>query len=138
MEIPMNISISRVHCSDGDDYIKVSLEDEKSGITFAVANVPMKGFAECLTGLSYVDCEGEVMGLDNVGKTMESDKIEFEIYCSGYGDERKDAAKKEVEKYLKKHLKGEGWESSNYFGSQDSFFNKDGKQYAQTTIRRYV
>ena len=43
----------------------------------------------------------------------------------------------ELQKIAQSHL-SDGWIADAYFGSQNSFFKKDGKQYARATIRRWL
>ena len=45
---------------------------------------------------------------------------------------------KETAKEIIQKVCPEGWKPDMGFNSQDSFFSKDGKEYARTTIRRWV
>lgn len=56
----------------------------------------------------------------------------FEMPKNNYNN-RKEAAQKKAQKKAPK-----GWLASTYFGSQDSFFVEDGKDYASTTMSRWV
>jgi hypothetical protein len=113
--------------------MKIELHDQDASITFAEIFLDTVQTCQALSRLGYTGCEIELRGLDRVGKKMEHKKIEFEIPEGYY----KRSHKKDLETLAEKACP-EGWISSNYFNSQDSFFIKDGKRYARTTIRRWV
>ena len=82
------------------------------------------------------DCEFITRGLDVIGKRHEWETFEFMIPenvlvldKSGYAERLANHANT---------LLSDGWEAEGYFGSQNSFFTKDGKNWARCTIRRYV
>ena len=133
MEHKAKLSISRPSCSNGDKFISIKVEDVDAGITFLALEIDYASFAEVITGMSMVDCSMEVRNLKNVGKSIERDNIEFPISYEGYRSERKDAAIEAARSHTP-----EGWEFSEYFGSQNSFFSKDGETWARTSIYRWV
>jgi hypothetical protein len=49
--------------------------------------------------------------------------------------ERNEVAVKAAAEYVAKNRPG--WIARTYFGSQNSFFTKNGKQYARCTIERW-
>lgn len=54
-----SLSISRVNCSQGPDYVKVAIRDEASGCRVAEVHVGLEGFSQALFGLGHVECEFE-------------------------------------------------------------------------------
>lgn len=87
--------------------------------------------------MAYTDCKIEVKNADKVGKTHEHKNFVFEIpehLNKGKKDE------KEIQKYAQKLLdeEGEGYVADGYFGSKDSFFKENGKQYAKIIARKWV
>lgn len=126
------ITISKPTYGSGEKWIVITLNDERAGIQFLEVRVDYANFAEALTGLSLVGCEFDVRGLQNVGKKAERDTLRFEVPKNTYS--RKSGLLRELaDKALP-----EGWSCSYYFNSQDSFYEKDGKRWAQTSIRRWV
>lgn len=135
-DLPMSISIARVHSADDDDQgcMEVRIFDESSSKRFVTVRISLKDFCNCITGLYNVPCVGEVNGLDKIGKTMEHKDFTFPLGKKKiYGDEGKKIAIKACEKHCP-----EGWIFEKHFNSQNSFFEKDGKDWARTIIRRWV
>jgi len=126
------ISISVTHCGSGEKYISIELIDEASGIHFVDAKMSFEDFAKAITGQAHMKMHFKARGLDRVGKVMEHKPFEFVIPKCDYHDRLHIAEKIAV------RICPEGWVPDKYFGSKDSFFEKDGKQYARTTIRRWV
>lgn len=126
------ITITRQSSNKGDGVISISIRDELSHIEFVEAKISFNDFAEAITGLSFVDCDIMVNGLEKVGMQIERKTLEFEMPESSYND-RKDIAYQEALK-----LCDDGWIPSSYFSSQGSFFKKDGKDFARTSASRWV
>jgi hypothetical protein len=126
------VTIGMVHSSNTPDYVEIRFVDDASSVEFASARFTLEDFAKVITGLGFVDSDIEVGGLDKVGKTMEHDVVEFPFQSDDYKNRDKLAAK-EAKKYVP-----EGWVSDDYFGSQGSFFQRDGKGWARVTVRRWV
>jgi hypothetical protein len=76
----------------------------------------------------------EVNGLDKVGKKHENKTYEFEIG---------DIDKRDEERLWLAAIRSLGkddlheWTPDKYFRSQNTFFQKDGKNYARCTIRSW-
>lgn len=113
------------------DYVRIELHDKTASITFAEVTLTPEQFTKAMSSLAYTPCETNVRGLDLVNKKMEWKNFEFEI-PNDWMNEKKNAER------IIKDVCPEGWEPSMYFGSQDSFFKKDGKRFARVTIRRWV
>ena len=133
MSIKGQLTISRPSYSGERKSISIKVKDSTAGVNFLDIEIPLDNFAECLTGLAAVDCSIEVRGLENVGKTIKRENLVFEMPASIKYSERKSAAFD-----LAKLAAPAGWVVRDYFDSQDSFFTKDGKDYAQTQMMRWV
>lgn len=131
------ISITRPSSGDGDGHISITLADIDAVVQFAQIRMSLADFAQCVTGLSRIDCDIELKNLDKTGKQRIREQIEFELpddtdsYCSS--DQRKAVALN-----VARELVGDEWEVDGYFGSQDSFFQRDGKPMARTSIMKWV
>lgn len=123
----------------GSEGARIEIEDESSGIRFLKINLSAEKFMACLGRLSNVKCDLDVRNLDLIGKKLEVDKHEFkipdELYNRRYSerDYFDNAARELAQSQL-----SDGWIADSYFGSQSSFFQKDGEQWARVTIRRWV
>ena len=127
-----HITISRPNCSSGKKYITISIVDKKANIEFAEIELSLSNFTEALTGMGHTDCLFTVRGLANVGKVIQRKVIQYELPDCDYSN------RKEIATKIGKNLMDDDWELDVYFGSQDSFFAKDGKQYANTSMFRWV
>lgn len=132
MKHKAKLTISRPISSTGEKIIEISVYDDEACIEFLEIGISLGNFAECLTGLSRVECEMEFRGLQNVGKMRETRPLEFEIHGPRYQINKADVID-EAKKYTP-----DGWTASEYYGSQGSFFSRDGKHYARTKISRWV
>ena len=120
------LTISRPSYGNDIEKISITVRDVDAKIAFLEIEIDLDEFTRCITGLSMAECEMEVYGLQNVGKKREYMDIVFEMPDVDYNKKLETAIR------LAREAAPEGWESSVYFGSQDSFFTKDGKQYART------
>lgn len=132
-----NLTISRVSCNKEGDYIEIRFTDDDASVEFATAKLSLEQFASCITGRSCIDCQIEVGGLEYVGKKMEHKPFEFELpeIEDRYG---RDAMKNAAIAEAREATYGTGWIPDEYYGSQNSFFKKDGKDWARTTLRRWI
>jgi hypothetical protein len=117
----------------GENGLHIEIMCAKSGVMFFEADVSPSKFCQMMGRLVHVKVDADVMNLDKVGKTLEMDTLRFEMPkdCE-YNKQRAVAIK------LAHKACPEGWQPDEYFGSQNSFYHKDGKNMAQTTIRRWV
>jgi hypothetical protein len=115
------------------DRTTIEFHDDASSITFLRAVLSPAQTVQALSRLSYTDCEVELIKIDRVGKVMTHKKHSFEI-------PKEIKHQRDVSKLISlcEATKPDGWVSDNNFSSQDTFFSKDGKDYAQTTIRQWV
>lgn len=114
--------------------LKIRLRDGLAGTTFAEVHLNQKQTLQALSRLSHTHCDIEVRGLENVGKRMVHKSLEFPISKDSiYGPERQAVAIKRMEEAMP-----DGWSTDGYFGSQESFFERDGERWARITIRKWV
>ena len=110
----------------------IELYDSDSCISFIDIKLTSEQFTTALSRMGHTPCTIEYRGLDLIGKRMYHKDFEFEMpvdYDSTYRDE--------IVVSRAKKLCPEGWEPDLSFSSRDSFFIKDGKSYARTTIRKW-
>ncbi len=111
----------------------IKIKDDKANVTLAVVSLTPEQLSMILSRQVDVECEIEVGNLSKIGKTHECKSFEFEIPSEIRG--RKSDS--ELQEIAQSQL-SDGWVADGYFGSQNSFFAKDGKQYARCTIRHWV
>lgn len=139
-KLPGSIRWGKVHCSHEDDYIHVEIEDKTSGIRFLSINMSMKDFANALTG-SHVDCDMEVLAVENIGKVREYQKRRVFMSDAEYKaatDDRKYEDKSGIVEWLKKWHTINGWNMDTYLGSRDSIQFADGGRWINFAYIRYV
>ena len=132
MKHKANLSITRPSYGDGSRKISITVKDKDARIRFLDIEIDYDKFAECITGLSEIECTMKVRGLENVGKNIETMTVEFGISGPQYNIDKED-----IIMQAKEHTP-EGWTCSTYFGSKSSFFEIDGKDFARTTASRWV
>ena len=114
------------------DSIVITVYDNDSATNFLqmvmtreqFVNATMNRLAHTEVGAAFLE------NVERVGKTLELDQLV--VVIPKYGDREAAAAKIAYEKCP------EGWLPDLYFQSQESFFSKDGKDYARCNIRRWV
>lgn len=94
MKFKGKLGISRVTCSDGNDYMNITITDNESHIQIVDVEVDIVEFANAITGQSYRDCEFELRGVANVGKKREQKSQKIKIPRADYTNKqwRKDMA----------------------------------------------
>lgn len=126
------ITISRPSYGDGRQKISIQVKDVLSKTRFLEIEIDYDKFAQLITGLSELDCDLTVKGLQNVGKTLETKPFSFPFPDRNYTNGREEAAK-EAER-----LCPEGWIVDPYFCSKDSFQGYGKECTAHTRIKRWV
>lgn len=115
------------------DGATLEIKDRASSITFVEVKLTTKQVCQMLSRLAHTDCEEVLVhNLDIIGKKMESKPFEFEIPECDWSEKKQCAIE------TLKVVCPEGWYADTHFMSRDSFFSKDGKEYARTFIRRWV
>lgn len=126
----INAKISILFANDG---LSIEVYDEQARVEFLSIRLNKKQACEAMSRVAHTECTAEVRGLDKVGKVREAQRLEFEMPGNVSWQKSKEVAAETAKK-----LCPPGWTVSTYFGSKDSFFKRDGKDYAQTTIYRWV
>lgn len=115
------------------DNTTLEITDASSRTRFVRILLTPEQLSAALGRQSMIDCEMEVIGLDQVGKTHEHKFVFFEIpenlASSKYAAE--------LNGFLQTQLK-DGWVACDSYVSKGSFYKENGVQYARATIRRYV
>lgn len=116
------------------DHTYIELIDNDSSTNFAQVKLTPEQLSSALSRMSHTDCEISLSGMERVGKKMEVSTLEFEIPFSPF--EVRDNYE-EIHK-IALTLSSDGWIPDNYYQRQNTFFKKEDKQYARTTIRRWI
>lgn len=117
----------------GKDGAHIELHDKVSGICMFRGDMTPENTLSLMGRLSHTPVKGYLGNLSHVGKKLVMDKLEFEL-----PEDADYSTEKEMARTLAKAICPVGWTPDMYFGSQNSFFTKDGKRYARTIIRSYV
>lgn len=131
----MKLENGKIDLFVNENGVTLNVYDTPSSIRFLTIKMTSEQFCAALGRLSYAPVLSiEIDGLDKIGKKMEIDELIFPLDMGK--DRYNDRENKAIEQ-SKKHIP-EGWVSDDYFRSQNSFFTKDGKDFARVTIRRWV
>lgn len=114
--------------------LRMELRDKNAITTFAEIVLNKEETCSALARHGYTPCEIEVRNLERIGRKHEHKTFEFEIPTLKIPYNLRENT---IIALAKKHCPN-GWIPDLYFSSQDSFFNKDGKSWARTTIRRWI
>ena len=131
-DIKGNITITRPQCGNGDEYILIKLKDCDAVLNILEIKMSYSDFTKAITGLSSVECSFTARKLENVGKKRVMEEIVFEFKDDNY------EGRKERAYDLAREIAGPEWEVDSYFGSQKSFFTKNGIEMARTNIKKWV
>jgi hypothetical protein len=142
--LPGRITISRPSCGNGDKYISISIDDDRSGCMVVEARVPLDGFAEALTGLGCVACEIEVFPKAPIGKVREvkTEAVPWEGYTrDGFaiGSPKPDTDGGKAAEALRP-FEVDGWvgETRDLFNSHRDCRTVDGREARLVTFVRFV
>lgn len=100
------LTISRIGALK-NDYIRMALEDESSGIEFLAVNISLENFCRAVTRAGSLPCEYTLAGVELIGKTIET-KTEYVPFSW-------DEATKDFDKWFQKAVKPyqvDGWLAS--------------------------
>lgn len=116
------------------DSTMIEIYDEVSSKTFVRVQLTNNQLASMLSRLQRTSCKVEVGDLTIIGKQMEHQTFEFEVdreikgsnillhLCCTQALEKSNMS---------------DWIPEQRYNSQDSFFQKDGKLFARTIIRKW-
>jgi len=129
----MRIENSKITLRIDSDQTVIEIFDSDASTTIAKAILTPQQLSQVLSRLAYVDCECMVGDFSRIGKKMENQTFEFEITGSKSSIDLNNDC---IDALFREGMSD--WIPDNYYQSQNSFFNKDDKQYARVTIRRWV
>lgn len=120
----------------GSDYTTITIQDALSSLVICEVTLTPEQLSSALSRLANTDCSIEVFpaNAQKWGKKMEVSTLEFELPEHLINSKRDSPL-------LKEHAQSvapDGWKIDGYFGSQGSFFKKDGTEYARCNMRRWV
>lgn len=128
MKTKIQISIGR----RSDDVITIELTDPLSRIQFVDAEMTLEAFASAITGLSYVEMNAELRGLEHVGKVRVTEARK--VYCP-----LKTYDRRTLEKWLEDNMQEEGWMLNSHLGSRDSMsYAKNAGKNLHYFVYRFV
>lgn len=125
------LTISRPMTGGESKEIHIKVKDAASRISFLSLTIPLADFAAALTGLSEVECQMEIVGLDKVGMKRVKEGRRVLYPHTSYN-------KKEMEACLIENCQEEGWLLSPYLGSQQSVERKNGETHLNYSVIKYV
>jgi len=111
-----NLTIGKVYCSKGDNYVSIRIEDEKSSIQFLEIDISLEGIANAIFGASPTDCEFNLRNTENVGKKREIKSVNVRVPDNRHLLKEKDWAK------LAEPFEVDGW-----IGHHDDLDNSKNK-----------
>jgi hypothetical protein len=120
----------------GRDETTITLRDGTSRMAICEIKLTPEQLSEALSRVSHTQCEATVYekNADKWDKELLVDKLTFEIPEYPH----KQPYKEDLLHEIALRNCPEGWTPDKYYGSQSSFFKKDGKNYACVTIRKWV
>ncbi len=114
------------------DKTRIEIEDDEAHAILCIIELTPAQLSTLLSRTTRMDCEMEVFDLNKIGKKHGNKTFVFELPDANYMN------RKEVAIETIKTVCPDGWTPDIYFGSQNSFFRQDGKEFARVTIRRWV
>lgn len=120
----------------GDTTIRI--EDKNSGLLIMEISLTDDQLVKALSRLANTPCAIELHGgMDKWGKKLRVSTYEFKISDRTIYESREKLARDTLELLKKKDPIFNEWEPDGYFSSQNSFFSKDGGEWARVTIRKW-
>lgn len=115
-----------------DDKVKIEISEGRNEVL--TLTVQSSEFLRALGRLGNVAClEATLLRPEIAGRRQEHQDLEFPLPDGTDLGTRQQAARE-----AGMRLCPEGWTADLYFGSRNSFFTREGKQWARTIIRRWV
>jgi hypothetical protein len=128
------ISISRPQGIDWNDEFCITIRDDKSRAQFLEIKIGAKELALALSNLSDQPMEYKARALKYLGKNTVLKTIVVQLPNDVDYNERPKLAKRLAEM----EVVGTDWIISDYFGSKESFFTKDGQNFARARASTYM
>lgn len=116
----------------GEEQTRVEVRDSVSEVCIVSLRLNAKNFQAALSRVARVECDFEcdTSEFSKIGKRVQRKTLEFEMPKECPYDKSK-----AVE--IAKMLCPTGWEPVLWFSSKDSFFSKDGKEFARCDIKHW-
>lgn len=118
----------------GSEYTTIEIKDRDANTTFLSIELSAEDLCRALSRQAHVKCEIDIRGVDRVGKKHENKDYIFKL-PDFYN--RRENSDKELAEYVDSILE-DGWQCDAYFGSQSSFFTRNGENYGKAIIRRWI
>jgi hypothetical protein len=118
-----------------EDGVRIEIEDADANTTICEVTLSPEDFViAAMARHACVRCVADVPFPERIGTKHENKYLEFPLSIQErVYEDRNVSASADADLHCP-----EGWLPDYYFGSQNSFFNKDGERWARCTIRRYV
>jgi len=138
MKLKGEIHIGRVTSNVEDDFITVELKDSNSSTTFARAKISFSNFSKAITS-QIVDCEIDVLGLDKIGKKLETKRID--VYFPKNYSSKTDPDDKIIENVLSE-FEIDGWKGDkSYVKNHHNYIGEKSTELSDCysmLFRRYI
>lgn len=132
MKIKSTITICRTHGDHSEAMpVHITLVDETSRIRFFEGNMRLEDFSSALLGLSGLEIDGEVTGLENVGKRKITENRKIVCPLTVYDRDI-------LGKWLAENAKEDGWIVQTYLGSKGQVKHHPDGQMLCYTVVKYV
>ncbi|WP_239354793.1 hypothetical protein [Providencia rettgeri] len=125
------LTISRPSYGDDREKINIVVKCDVSKLRFLSLEIDYADFAKCITGLSEVDCELEVSGLENVGKKRITEQRSVICPIKSY-------EKRVLRDWLINNKQEDGYILDAYLGSQSSVQYCDEGTILNYRVIKYV
>lgn len=125
------LTTSRPSYGDNREKINIVVRDQASRLKFLSIEIDYADFAKCITGLSEVDCELEVSGLENVGKKRITEQRSVICPIKSY-------EKRVLRDWLINNKQEDGYILDPYLGSQSSILMCDEGTLLNYRVIKYV
>jgi hypothetical protein len=133
MKFSGKVTISRVMCNQGPDYVSLQIEDTKSGTRVLEAAFDLETWGSLVAGMSYRSVEGIELWPENVGKTRE---IKHEVVAVDTVYPRTLAERKAAAARALKPYEVDGWRG--YEGDLFNSHRSAGNGSYTVTFTRFV
>lgn len=132
----MQIIDGRVSLLVSSEGATLEVHDANASCVILRADFTPHEFCSMLGRIAMVKADLKIYDLSKVGKTHENKRFEFEILDSLANSKNAAILKNIAQSHL--DAEGEGWVADSHFSSKDTFFKKDGIQFARVTVRRWI
>lgn len=115
-ELEVDVHFGNIMCSNGGDYVEITITDKASGVQFLELPLSFEQFGRLVKGNGTERLKATVRGADVLGKKHVSERRSVTIPLSAVRRDRRE----DYEEWLRTQYKEDGWHVSTYLGSQGS------------------